>query len=106
MHRHTCLDRPPAEVQQLAAIFGSIDDFQERKRDDSFRIAHRLYEITYTNRNSAILVHGLEFDTLEFTSSVPSVEERAQILRQAKESSNLLVDEDLLVYCGRSARAI
>ena len=88
------------EVQQLAAIFGSINDFQERKRDESFRIAHRLYEITYTNRNSAILVHGLEFNALEFTSSVPSLDERAQILWQAKKSSNLLVGEDLLVYCG------
>ena len=52
------------EVQQLAAISGSIDDFQERRRDDSFRIAHCLYEITYTHRNSAILVHGLEFDAI------------------------------------------
>ena len=59
------------EVRRLAAIFGSIDDFQERRSDDSFRVALRLYEIKYTHRNSAILVHGLEFDTIGFTSSVP-----------------------------------
>ena len=81
-------------------MFGSIDTFQERRRDDSFRVAHRLYQIKYSHRNSAILVHRLELDAIEFTSSVPSVEEGNQILRQARETSSLLVDKGLLVYCG------